>query len=360
MTSDAVAPTNASRQAQMKELRDLVDTTRRLIALLRKDKYGDDPSLSRASIWLDFLNTVILYGGHAKVNGEDRPFAMGEFLDAAFFDHAEIMVREIQKLASEPGGIESGDLSVSLHNLQQFISSVVTELQRKINDIDDKNLRFEANTALFSVRSALESARAGENVYSSAELAEEARTRASKAADDADESAVHVREVAGEEAVGELANHFGDYARSERKAANIWRVIAVVTLLAISGAAVWLLNLPATGDIGLLLRRALVTIPLGVLAGYAIHESSQHRMAARWGQTITVQLRTFKAFSDPLPDDVRNSIRAHFGLAVFSVWPAAAGGNVTRATNANESANELMPKQLVPLLEQALSLVRKQ
>ena len=73
------------------------------------------------------------------------------------------MVREIHKLASEPGGIESGDLSVSLHNFQQFLASAVSELQRRINDIDDKNLRLEASIAFFTVRSGLESAWAGEN-----------------------------------------------------------------------------------------------------------------------------------------------------------------------------------------------------
>lgn len=132
----------------------------------------------------------------------------------------------------------------------------------------------------------------------------------------------NVGEVSGELGQNEMAEHFVKHAKSDRIRADVMLGATVVLIVAVGIYLLVALNLPVSELSWLeLVRRLALSLPWLGLAGYLAREASKHRAAANWAATISVQLRTVKSFTDPLPEDVRNTIRTNFAAVVFGQNP---------------------------------------
>jgi hypothetical protein len=177
------------------------------------------------------------------------------------------------------------------------------------------------------------------------QLTEEARGARDAAVRARDES----RRAAGVTGETALATHFGDYARRERRAANVLRLTTASILIAIALFAGLLLfheGKDSTLELEDFAKLSL-TLPLGALATYLGRESSRHRRASLWASELEVQLLTLNAFTESMPDSLRDEIRVELGRRVFtsaaSTEPGKAqASSVADASNLLEHAAELV------------------
>jgi hypothetical protein len=138
----------------------------------------------------------------------------------------------------------------------------------------------------------------------------------------ADAAVKGIAEVAGVAAEGELSRHFAAYAAAERKTANIAR-LSVVTL-AVATAVFAFIAIGVSGrDLTWLelTRKFAITLPIVALAAYLARESSRHRESCDWAETIAVQLKTVRAYTESITEDARDSIRVELGKRIFSSQP---------------------------------------
>jgi hypothetical protein len=176
------------------------------------------------------------------------------------------------------------------------------------------------------------------------DTAREAAASATEAETEARRAATHVRDVAGEEAAGELSEHFATVADEERALATRWRRATVVIALALTAAAAVLLgdanNLSAVGFI----RKLAVGLPLAVLGGYSARQASRHRDTYEWARRVDVQLRTMRAFVAPLPQDLQHVV---FTMIARHVFAAAVGADSTVEGSARDSTSERLVEVLL-------------
>ena len=154
--------------------------------------------------------------------------------------------------------------------------------------------------------------------------------------------------------VGEtvLAGHFADFARRERRAADLLRALCAGALIGITAlAAVFLFG--GTGDdltTSEELARLSVGLPIAALAAYLGRESTRHRATSRWAHALELQLRTLDAYCEPLTEDVRLQLRADFGRRVFLTDGIAQTGD--------DEAGPSTAGDVTGLLQEALALLR--
>lgn len=153
---------------------------------------------------------------------------------------------------------------------------------------------------------------------------------ANEAEADARRAATHVKEVAGQEATGELAEHFEMLAREERGPAFWFRGLAFTLGVAVAALASVLLTTATESTTGELVRKLAITVPLAALGAYAAKEASGHRTAYRWARRVEVQLRTMRAFVQPLPSDLQHIVLAMIAHEVFSSRAEAPRGDENR------------------------------
>lgn len=228
-----------------KLVRDLRDDSHRVMRLfveLRDNQLGNLDTVNRAIAWMEFLNDFLLIGEHLPPP-KSTPYSMAQLVDHDTLAHIAFTVMGLRMNAVKPDA----------DNLLDQISS---ELGQQIKDVLDRFHKVkkgkDRDTVLSTVTalaSRFETLRILDEARIARRSAEESQEEAAQAATEAKQSAVHVKEVAGEEAVGELSNHFSDYARVEQRAADVWRVVAVAVLLGSSAAALWLLHGLTTPDL---------------------------------------------------------------------------------------------------------------
>jgi hypothetical protein len=150
-----------------------------------------------------------------------------------------------------------------------------------------------------------------------------------------------------------LASHFGRYSKQERGSADRLRAASVVVLIATAALAAILLSLTDTSDssIGEELAKLSLTLPLAALAGYLAREASHHRSSAQWAAEVEVQLKTVDAYTTPLPDTLRDELRAGLGRRVFGS-PGSAD-----PTDRSELARRDAPADATALLDKIAALV---
>jgi hypothetical protein len=145
------------------------------------------------------------------------------------------------------------------------------------------------------------------------------------------------RRAAGVTGETSLAVHFGNYAASERKTANLLRLGTVAVLLGVTVLAAVLLfrkgaNPTTTEDIA----KLSLTIPLAALATYLGREASRHRRVSQWAGELEVQLLTVDAFTETLSGSLREQIRSDLGRRVFTTQVGVANeGEVAPSTIAD-------------------------
>lgn len=170
---------------------------------------------------------------------------------------------------------------------------------------------------------------------------------AETAAASAESAAVHSRKAAGETGSLNLAEHCEKYRRSERKAAEWLRGLAV---LLVALTVILLIRLPHEGfSVADVLQRALIAIPAFGLAGYLAAEAGRHRRASQWAATLKVQLLTIDAYVEPLGDAEAAEIRQHLARRAFGDVP-------TVSTSPTEAEPETtMPVGLQALLDRLIA-----
>jgi hypothetical protein len=124
------------------------------------------------------------------------------------------------------------------------------------------------------------------------------------------------KKVAGDAGASKFALDYDSYAKSEFDTANRlrWAVVALLlaTALGVVGLNVWLEEL----SLGAELLRLSVTIPIAVLAGYLVRESSKHRATAIWARELAIAMRTITTYIEPL-DAAGIELRRVLGLRAF-------------------------------------------
>ncbi|MEU4245878.1 hypothetical protein AB0F15_00535 [Amycolatopsis sp. NPDC026612] len=166
-------------------------------------------------------------------------------------------------------------------------------------------------------------------------------------------------ELAGEFSAGKSSLHYDSYARSEFKTANRLRsaVVALLlgTALAVVALNIWLEEL----SLGAELLRLSVTIPIAVLAGYLVRESSKHRATAIWARELAIAMHTITTYIQPL-DEAGVELRRVLGLRAFGSGAdrVAASGDlglyddladaVSKAEGILHRVNELLERRSKP------------
>jgi hypothetical protein len=135
-----------------------------------------------------------------------------------------------------------------------------------------------------------------------------------------------------------LADHFAQYARLERRAADRLRVASVVTVLTITAVATYIVLRASSQELsaGGASKFAL-SVPLAALAAYFARESARHRSSARWAGELTVLLLTIDAFTAPFSPPTREQVRLELAKRIFTAAGDAPGDTGQLASTLAES-----------------------
>jgi hypothetical protein len=100
-------------------------------------------------------------------------------------------------------------------------------------------------------------------------------------------------------------------ANDERDTARKWERIAVGAMAALILFALYAFWLSTHSDFNwtLLGARALVVIPLSVLAGYAAHEAHKHREVERRNRQMELELASINPYLAALPDTTQHDVK---------------------------------------------------
>ncbi|MCW2165672.1 hypothetical protein B0I12_002837 [Microbacterium hydrothermale] len=143
---------------------------------------------------------------------------------------------------------------------------------------------------------------------------------AQSAAEKAISAAVKAQESAGVAGSSSLSTHFSTYASGERIAANTFRVLSILSVVGALLAAIALGPVEAGNWTQLTYRLATVAAA-GTLAAYFARQAGQHRRVYNWAKSLEVQLKSFPAFVEPIPEEQRVEIYRSFARRVLSAPP---------------------------------------
>lgn len=146
-------------------------------------------------------------------------------------------------------------------------------------------------------------------------------TESGRVLDEIEDVADAARTAAGTIAGGNLSQYFGEYAKTEKRTADLFRVLTVLLI----GAGITVsLFIPhgAVGDWVALAYRLLIVGGIAGLAAYIGRQAGQHRRTANWAKALQVQLLAFAAFIAPIQDEEsKNAIYGAFAARVFGAPP---------------------------------------
>lgn len=143
---------------------------------------------------------------------------------------------------------------------------------------------------------------------------------AKSAVDQATDAAAKAQESAGVSGSSSLSTHFSRYASGERWAANTFRVLSILSVVGALLAAIALGPVDA-GNWTQLTYRVATVAAAGTLAAYFARQAGQHRRVYNWAKSLEVQLKSFRAFIEPIPDSERVEIYRAFARRVLSAPP---------------------------------------
>jgi predicted transcriptional regulator len=116
----------------------------------------------------------------------------------------------------------------------------------------------------------------------------------------------------------------GDYetlAAHERKSANFWRWVAIVSMLALVVSAILIIEVSislATFDWKLMAFRYLNAIIFILPAAYAITESARHRKMEQRYRRMQLELASIDPFLESLPKDQRDGLKRTLAEKIFA------------------------------------------
>lgn len=108
-----------------------------------------------------------------------------------------------------------------------------------------------------------------------------------------------------------LTGGFKEAADQEKKAANRWRGIAVISLLGIVGVAVWAVLTTTAGEPDWygLARKVFLSGSVAILAAFAIRESGRHRMRERRNRRLQLELASIDPYLANLDEESRKTVK---------------------------------------------------
>jgi len=108
-----------------------------------------------------------------------------------------------------------------------------------------------------------------------------------------------------------LTAGFKQVADQERKAANVWRLVAVAGILGVIGVAVW--TIASTQGSGPdwygFARKVFLTAAVGWLAGYSIKEAAGHRGRERRNRRLELELASLDPYLANLEAETQQKIK---------------------------------------------------
>ena len=235
-------------------------------------------------------------------------------------DLQEILVANMDGDVSNPSEVVATDLRIAIQSqvaLEEQLGSIFTEAEQSRARI--VQLEGEIGTARDFMREAVE--------------------QANNARDEA-------KRAAGEAGVSALEASFKDYAKKELLASFVFRLATLIVLLGVGAFAVVFLILPhASGGLtSEVVYRIAILTAFGALSAYLARQATHHRRNGDWAQAIEVQLKSFRAFVDPIPEGPsKEAMYDIFGRRVLGSPPD------TRSAS-NDDLNLLM----APLMEKML------
>ncbi len=146
------------------------------------------------------------------------------------------------------------------------------------------------------------------------------RREARALVEEASTAAEAAKDAAGIAGGASLSEHFQHYARGERLAANAFRI---ATILVIASAAIVALvwGHPDPDDWAGTIYRLALLAGIGGLSAYLGRQAGQHRRMFNWAKSMDVQLKSFPAFMQPIPEDERGEIYRAFARRVLGAPP---------------------------------------
>jgi hypothetical protein len=116
-----------------------------------------------------------------------------------------------------------------------------------------------------------------------------------------------------------MAGGYQIAATREKKAADVWRLVAAFALLGAIAATIFAVvqALRNGFHVGTFLAEWAIALPFVALAGYAAFESSQHREQARLNRQLELQLASLDTYLVALPEEEQNRIRAELADRFF-------------------------------------------
>ncbi|SEB36082.1 hypothetical protein [Microbacterium hydrocarbonoxydans] len=155
------------------------------------------------------------------------------------------------------------------------------------------------------------------------------------------DSAAKAKDAAGIIGAASLATHFGRYADDEERAANMFRVSALVGFAAALSFALIFGNgansvLTFENEWTALAFKAAGAIGIGGIAAYLARQSGQHRRMANWARSMEVQLQSFPAFIEPLAYEQQAEMYALLARRVLTAPPERSGNTSDDSVGATQ------------------------
>ncbi|MCM3485367.1 hypothetical protein [Kocuria rosea] len=228
-----------------------------------------------------------------------------------------VLRRPIEPLKHVQNKPTSKTMDVAAGILLEWVGECVAKLTEMVENSLEEDRRSEVRGALRALSESLTVTATLEKLKDAEEEAAKSRDRVREAEVQVSESRDLYQEVTAEAGASELSKDFEEYATKEAKSASFWTWGSILGLLFTAGAAYWLLLFDdgafSVADLG----RLAVTLPLAAAAVYAARVGGHHRQSAQWAHSTAVQLKTIRAYSDSLSDDLKNSLRHEFGMRAF-------------------------------------------
>lgn len=183
---------------------------------------------------LDLLEVLLYTGGHFE---DGPPWALHQFMGSTELQRADEIVHTfLHSPASE------SIIKQMIRDIDRFVDTETVLIAAKADAVGDNEVRASIMAAQREVLARLLTLQSLDEATMAKQRAAAAEADAARSAAEAQQSAIYVKEVSGQEAVGELSKHFADYASTEKIAADRWRIAAVLTLVTLATAAYWLLH----------------------------------------------------------------------------------------------------------------------
>ncbi|GHD50721.1 hypothetical protein D9V29_11780 [Mycetocola manganoxydans] len=161
----------------------------------------------------------------------------------------------------------------------------------------------------------------------------------------AKEAAREAQKSAGITGSAKFSEYFGNYADSELRTANYFRLATIAVI--IGAITIAFTRAPeSTDSLTTLAYRLAVLAGVAALGTYLGRQAGHHRRLGAWARGLEVQTKSFPAFMSPVTDDAtRNTIYETFSRRVLSAPPEAAKSAQTDANPMLESVVAALVKR---------------